>query len=128
MVQRLTASLAVLVLFNATAVGQRGGALGGQPPSFIIILTDDQGYGDLGSYGHPTIHTRNLDRMAVEGQRWTSFYAAPLCTPSRAQLITGRYANLGLIRFGGHDPKGGYDVHNGRHEGKANATELHRGL
>ena len=59
---------------------------------FIIILTDDQGYGDLGSYGHPTLRTPNLDRMAAEGQRWTSFYAAPVCTPSRAQLMTGRLA------------------------------------
>jgi arylsulfatase A len=90
MVQRLTASLAILVFFSATLVGQRSGAPGSQPPSFIIIFTDDQGYGDLGSYGHPTIRTPNLDRMAVEGQRWTSFYAAPVCTPSRAQLMTGR--------------------------------------
>ena len=89
---RLTASLALVVLFGATPVGQRAGAPGGQPQNFIIILTDDQGYGDLGSYGHPTIRTPNLDRMAFEGQRWTSFYAAPLCTPSRAQLMTGRYA------------------------------------
>jgi len=91
-VQWLIASLAILFFFSATAVGQRDGAPGSQPRSFIIILTDDQGYGDLGSYGHPTIRTPNLDRMAVEGQRWTSFYAAPVCTPSRAQLMTGRYA------------------------------------
>src|SRR2546423_1268710 len=63
-----------------------------RPPNFIVILADDQGYGDLGSYGHPTIRTPNLDRMAAEGQRWTSFYAAHLCTPSRAQLLTGRLA------------------------------------
>jgi arylsulfatase A-like enzyme len=65
---------------------------GGAPPNFIVILTDDQGYGDLGSYGHPTLRTPNLDQMAAEGQRWTSFYAAPVCTPSRAQLLTGRLA------------------------------------
>jgi arylsulfatase A len=63
-----------------------------RPPNIIIILADDQGYGDLGSYGHPTIRTPNIDRMAAEGQRWTSFYAAPVCTPSRAQLMTGRLA------------------------------------
>src|SRR5215208_5167682 len=65
---------------------------GGRPPNVIVILTDDQGYGDLGSYGHPTLRTPNLDRMAAEGQRWTSFYTAPVCTPSRAQLLTGRLA------------------------------------
>jgi arylsulfatase A len=63
-----------------------------QPPNFVIIFADDLGYGDLGVQGHPTIRTPRLDRMAAEGQRWTSFYAAPVCTPSRAQLLTGRLA------------------------------------
>ena len=58
--------------------------------NFVVIFCDDLGYGDLACYGHPTIHTPNLDRMAEEGQKWTSFYsAAPVCTPSRASLLTG---------------------------------------
>jgi arylsulfatase A-like enzyme len=61
-------------------------------PNVVIFLTDDQGYGDLSSFGHPTIRTPNIDRLAAEGIRLTSFYAAPSCTPSRAQLLTGRYA------------------------------------
>jgi uncharacterized sulfatase len=57
-----------------------------------LIFTDDLGYGDLGSYGSKAISTPNLDRMAAEGTRLTNFYsAAPLCSPSRAALLTGRY-------------------------------------
>lgn len=60
-------------------------------PNFIIIFTDDQGYGDVGVFGHPTIKTPNLDQMAFEGQKWTSFYvAANVCTPSRSAIMTGR--------------------------------------
>lgn len=59
--------------------------------NFVIIFVDDMGYGDLGCYGHPTIRTPNIDKMAAEGQRWTNFYvAANVCTPSRAGLLTGR--------------------------------------
>ncbi len=62
------------------------------PPNFVVVFCDDLGYGDIGSFGHPLIQTPNIDRMAVEGQKWTQFYVAdPVCTPSRAGLLTGRY-------------------------------------
>lgn len=62
-----------------------------QPPNFLIVLADDLGFGDLGSYGHPVSRTPQIDQLASEGLRFTSFYAAsPVCSPSRAALITGR--------------------------------------
>jgi len=62
------------------------------PPNVVVILADDLGWGDLGSYGSTTIRTPNLDRLAAEGVRFTSFYvAAPICAPSRAGLMTGRW-------------------------------------
>jgi len=82
-------------------------------PNVIVIFCDDLGYGDLGCFGHPTIRTPWLDRMASEGQKWTQFYAAaPVCTPSRAGLQTGRYpVRSGMCGFGYRvlfpDSKGG---------------------
>jgi len=60
-------------------------------PNFVIIFTDDQGYGDLGCYGSKTIRSPRLDQLAREGTRFTDFYAQPVCGPSRSALLTGRY-------------------------------------
>ena len=63
----------------------------GDKPNVVLIFADDLGYGDLGSYGGKKIRTPNLDRLAAEGMRFTSFYAQPVCGPSRAALMTGSY-------------------------------------
>ena len=80
---------------GAMAAQKAGYAASGgsdNPPNVVLIFVDDMGYGDLSCYGHPTIQTPRLDHMAEEGARLTSFYAtAPVCTPSRAALLTGRY-------------------------------------
>ncbi len=78
-------------------------------PNFIIIFADDLGYGDLSCYGHPNIHTPRIDQMAREGIRMTNWHsAAPVCTPSRASLMTGRYPiRVGMPGNQGPDSEGG---------------------
>src|SRR5213075_3444212 len=68
------------------------------PPNIVIILTDDQGYGDVGCYGATGFDTPNLDRMAREGRRFTNFHVAQaVCSASRTALLTGCYPNrLGI--------------------------------
>ena len=61
-------------------------------PNIVILFADDLGYGDLGAYGHPTSSTPNLDQLARDGLVLTQFYSAsPVCSPSRAALLTARY-------------------------------------
>ncbi|XP_054749201.2 arylsulfatase A-like [Lytechinus pictus] len=61
-------------------------------PNIVLLYTDDLGFGDLQAYGHPTSSTPNLNRLAAEGLRFTQFYSsAPVCSPSRAAILTGRY-------------------------------------
>lgn len=74
------------------AAGQDAEASLSDKPNVILIFVDDMGYADIGAFGSPTARTPNLDRLAFEGQKWTSFYApASVCTPSRAGLLTGRF-------------------------------------
>ncbi|MGC8644488.1 MAG: sulfatase family protein [Isosphaeraceae bacterium] len=77
-------------------------------PNIVILLADDLGYGDIGCYGHPTIRTPGLDRMATEGIRLTQYYGWCYCTPSRAALLTGRLCvRTGLNRVLGPKSAGG---------------------
>jgi arylsulfatase len=59
------------------------------PPNVIVLLTDDQGYGDLSCHGNPVLKTPNLDKLHRESVRLTDFHVAPMCTPTRGQLLTG---------------------------------------
>ncbi len=86
------ASAVLLACFGSSSGLALAAESPGRPPNFVLIFTDDQGYQDLGCFGSPNIKTPNIDRMAAEGMRLTSFYvAAPVCSPSRAALMTGCY-------------------------------------
>lgn len=88
-------------------------------PNVVLIFADDQGWGDLGCQGSPNIETPHIDRMAAEGIRLTSFYAAPFCGPSRAQLMTGCYhARVG------HSFNPGPGSGNGLHPDEITVAEL----
>ena len=90
-----TAAVAVPGLARSLAEAAAGSA---EKPNVIIIFCDDQGYQDIGCYGSPNIKTPNLDRLAAEGVRFTDFYvSAPICSASRASLMTGCYSE----RIGG---------------------------
>ncbi len=79
------------LLFTLSGAHLAAQAPSASRPNVVLIITDDVGYGDIGSYGAPDIKTPNIDRLAKEGTKFTDFYAAPTCTPTRAALISGRY-------------------------------------
>ncbi|MFT5290717.1 MAG: arylsulfatase A [Planctomycetota bacterium] len=92
MAMKFFASLLVAVLCTACHArpSTNGPAL--RQPNVVVIFTDDQGFGDLSCYGHPTIHTPHVDALAAGGAKFTQFYvASPVCSPSRAALLTGCY-------------------------------------
>jgi arylsulfatase A-like enzyme len=72
------------------AAGRDGEATA--PPNVILVITDDQGYGDLACHGNPTVTTPHLDRLYGESVRFTDFHVSPMCSPTRAALLTGRHA------------------------------------
>jgi arylsulfatase A-like enzyme len=68
-------------------------------PNVILIMTDDQGYGDVACHGNPVIKTPCIDQLHAESLRLTNFHVSPYCTPTRAALMTGRYpARTGAYR------------------------------
>jgi hypothetical protein len=85
---QLTSLLCALCVLCGSSVA----AEAGQQPNFIVILADDLGYGDLGCYGATDVRTPHIDHMAEEGTKFTSFYVSPVCSPTRASLMTGSIA------------------------------------
>lgn len=83
--------LAALFLVATGSVGRLPRAEAAIRPNIIVILTDDQGYGDLSCHGNPVLRTPNLDRLHDEGVRFTDFHVSPTCAPTRAALMTGRH-------------------------------------
>jgi arylsulfatase A-like enzyme len=82
-----------------------------RPPNILVILVDDLGWGDLSAYGAPDMQSPSVDRLAAEGMRFTDFYAnSPVCSPTRAALLTGRFPDLvgvpGVIRQDPNDSWG----------------------
>ncbi len=68
-----------------------GQSIAGKRPNIVVILTDDQGYGDISAHGNPVLKTPNLDRLRSEGVRFTDFHVSPTCAPTRSALLTGRH-------------------------------------
>lgn len=81
-----------ILIYGLTFSASMGVQAQDQIPNILFIMTDDVGYGDIGSYGAPDIRTPNIDQMARDGTRFSDFYSnGPTCTPTRAGFITGRY-------------------------------------
>jgi arylsulfatase A-like enzyme len=101
-----TALLLICLSFFSCQTGEDTG-----PPNIVIIFTDDQGYQDVGCFGSPDIQTPRLDKMAAEGVRFTQFYAAqPVCSASRAALLTGCYPDR-LNIYGAFFPRAKSGLH-----------------
>ena len=81
-----TTAVAGLILAMTGSLYAAGGL--SENPNVILIMTDDQGYGDLSCHGHPWLKTPNLDQLHAEGVRLTDYHASPLCAPTRAALMT----------------------------------------
>jgi len=99
---RMTLAILTLCLSVVPAVAQSPSPV---RPNVVLIVTDDVGYGDLGSYGAQDVKTPSIDSLARDGVRLTDFYAAPQCTPTRAALISGRYQQRSRLEAALPGPK-----------------------
>src|SRR6266446_10049585 len=91
MLSKFSLSSAVALLF-ATAIPWQSISAAPPKPNILFILSDDMGYGDIGCYGGQFAPTPNLDRLAHEGVRFSQYYSvSPICSPSRAGMLTGMF-------------------------------------
>jgi arylsulfatase A-like enzyme len=90
----------------AGLAGARTAHGAGKRPNVLLILADDQGYGDLSLHGNPYLNTPNMDRLAGQGIEFTRFYVSPVCAPTRSSLLTGRYN----VRCGVHGVTAGMET------------------
>ena len=97
--------LVLVLAATLTASAAPAPAAGPARPNVLIVLTDDQGLGDFSSTGNPVLKTPNLDAFARESVRLTDFHVAPMCTPTRGQLLTG----LAALRNGATSVTAGRD-------------------
>ena len=79
----------VLLLCFSVAVPRPVSGAAPAKPNIVIVMVDDQGYGDLSVHGNPVLKTPHMDRLHAESIRFTDFHVAPMCTPTRGQLMTG---------------------------------------
>ena len=84
---KIVVAILSLFLFSKISTAQNT-----NHPNVILIITDDQGYGDLGITGNPHVKTPVIDGLAKESLRFNNFYVSPVCAPTRASLMTGRYS------------------------------------
>ena len=91
LIQIIVLCTGLLFLCGIQAMAQDG-SLKGSKPNIILVMTDDQGYGDMGCHGHPYLKTPNLDKLHSQSTRFTDFHASPTCAPTRAALMSGRAA------------------------------------
>src|SRR6187455_2289213 len=83
--------LCILALLTSHACGAASAEDQPRPPNIILIITDDQGYGDLSCHGNPVLKTPHIDRLHAEGVRLTNYHVSPTCAPTRCALVTGRH-------------------------------------
>ena len=92
----LTVLVVSILLANTSCSQPDTAQQSSRPPNVILVMTDDQGYGDIGALGNTMIETPNLDQLHAESVRLTNYHVDPTCSPTRSALLSGRYESRSL--------------------------------